>query len=139
MAGSSRQAGPDGVPFRVVLPFGPSHESCPFIGLEPHLFIAMGLPALHASRTVTIVSGVRHSCAAAGGWEKGVEGRAVGRSVGRSKESSGWRSGRGPGARPAMPHVKIVINLHHGRVGTRAEALNLLEREEAVRRRLCGE
>lgn len=50
--GSSRHVGPVISPdLRVVLPWGPSQESCPFIGLLPHLFMLMGLPALHDSRT----------------------------------------------------------------------------------------
>lgn len=51
-----------------VLPRGPSHDSCPFMGLDPHLFMGMGLPALQDSRTSIMVLGVRHSCKSRWGW-----------------------------------------------------------------------
>jgi hypothetical protein len=58
---SSRHAGPVGALSSDVLPCGPSHDSCPFMGLLPHLAMWMGLPARHDSSTSTAVAGVRHS------------------------------------------------------------------------------
>ena len=47
--------------FRLVFPRGPSQETWPFIGRDPHLPIFGGLPALQASSKAMIDSFVRHS------------------------------------------------------------------------------
>ena len=47
--------------FKVVFPRGPSQETWPFMGREPHFPIFGGLPALQASSKAIMDSFVRHS------------------------------------------------------------------------------